>query len=144
MATKFPTVDTTAIPEVERYQIAKQRLNEFREANAPFFEAFAQLAHEYNEAVDEAERVVKSKKVSCGDFEIYQDATTFDPDAALELLGRKRFLECGGKEETVRKLSIDKKRMTMAIEANVIDPESAKLIRKVSPRYRKKGRVELP
>lgn len=134
---KFERMEPEEIPEVKRYMELKEQWEAFKAANKAFFDYAEPRMRELNEARDEAERVVKSKGVSCGPFEIYQSATTYNAEEMFNIFGREEFLKLGGSEERVVKYNVDKARVDLHIANGEIDEESAARIRKISPRYRK-------
>ncbi len=132
------------IPEVQAFIAAKERLDKFKQDNAQFFKWLEDLAGDYNDKLSEAVKVVRAKDVSCGPFDRFQEATTYDADAMYDLLGREKFLEYGGSEETVKKRGVDKKRVDMNIDNGNIDADMAKLIRKTSGKYRSVPELVVP
>jgi len=128
-------VPVTEIPEVVAFEETKSRLRAFREANKQFFEYLSGLLAEYNDNEDLAEAAVRARQVSCGDFELYQYSTRYDPDFMLARYGREQFLKMGGKIDMVQRVTLDEKRVDIHIESGAIAAEDAEQIRKKSPSY---------
>ena len=144
MTTKGKKLTVEEVPEVAAFLDVQRRYEEFKQANEAFFKYLGALATEYNEKLVEAERVVKAKQVSCGPFEIYQTATSYDAEEMFTILGRDEFLNCGGIEEKVTKRTVDKARVEMHIGSGRIQKDAADVIKKVSGRYRRLPGVEVP
>ena len=132
------------IPEVAAFVEVQERLKAFKETNKEFFDYLDTLSEEYNAKLHAASTVVRGKSVSCGPFDKFQTATKYDADELYSLLGRKKFLELGGKEELVKKYSLDKVRVEMYIKSGDIDEDVAKVVKKVSPRYRSIDEMKVP
>jgi hypothetical protein len=134
----------TTIPEVAALEQTKARMKAFIDSNPQFFQYWNGLLEEYNERVAAADKAVRAKQVSCGDFELYQYSTRYDAEYMYERFGRDKFLELGGKLETVQQRTVDKKRVDINIQAGKISPEDAQHIKKQSPTYHAPKPVELP
>jgi hypothetical protein len=128
-------VPINSIPEVDALEQTKQRIKKFMEDNAQFFEWWKELAEEYNDRLQAAEKAVRARQVSCGDIELGSFQTKYDWDYMYERYGRDEFLERGGKLETVQVKSGDKKRVDLQIESGKIAKEDAEHIRKQSPKF---------
>jgi hypothetical protein len=137
-------VPVTAIPEVAALEETKSRLRAFKSANKEFFEYLDGLLTEYNERLSTADKAVRAREVSCGDFELYQYSTRYDPDLMFNQYGRERFLALGGKLTTIQKVELDKKSVDIHIATGAIPEEEAKHIRKKSPSYHTPKPIELP
>jgi hypothetical protein len=138
------TVATNAVPEVEEFLKAFEALEQFKLANAIFMEALGQLSAQYNAALENAEKAVRSQGVSCGPFELYNYTTRYDTQRLYEELGREDFLKVGGKLETKTEYVVDKATLEMNIARNVIPAEVVEVVVKNSPTYHKPDKVVLP
>lgn len=123
------------LPEIQRLNVAKHNLEAIRAANAHFFETLRQHVEEYNSARAAAEKVVKAGKVSCGDFELYQQATKIDGQALHDAIGRDAFLRIGGSVATEVTYKIDKKRLEQAVAKKEIPKEVAEEVTTQEARY---------
>lgn len=133
-----------SIPEVAAFTETQARIRAFKESNPEFFRYWDELIADYNDKLTAADKVVRARGVSCGDWDRYQEATTYDAEYLYTRFGRESFLELGGKLETIEKRSVDKKRVDMAITAGRIPPEEAGQVKKVGPRYHAPNIVETP
>lgn len=138
------SVPVDSIPEVQRFVAEQERLRQFRQQNAQFFEYLSQLAKDYNEALAAARAACKQRDVSCGPIEKTSVKTTYDADVMYDLFGRDEFLELGGALETVQKRSLDKKRVDFNINSGRIDADRAALIRKTSSSYATNPEILIP
>lgn len=92
---------TSSLKEFDRFERAQEALEE---ALAPL----QPLIEEYNAALEEVDGAVRARGISVGDFKIVREYDEFNADKLYELVGRDKFLELGGAETLVRKLSVDK------------------------------------
>ncbi len=132
------------VPEVGRFESVKAKYEAFREANPEFFDYLGKLTEEYNTAREAAEKAVRQRGVSCGDFVLYQFATKFKPDELYSAMGHDKFLAVGGVVSTRTIYEVDKARVEAAIAAGDIPPNVADQVRIKEPRYKKPSKVELP
>lgn len=142
--TRHNDTPVETIPEVAAFQAVKARYEAFRQANPQFFDYLNVLQEEFNQTLEAAEKTVRARKVSCGDFELYQFSTTYKPEELLQAVGRERFLELGGKITTQTIYDIDKGRVDVAIERGDIPAEAAERVRVKSPKYHKPTKLVLP
>ena len=141
MQPKSKTIPEGQVPEVLRFLEAKERFDNLRAAYPEVFEQLSQITEEYNASLEAAEKMVRSKQVSCGPFVLFQTQTKYDAEKLYEEVGRDRFLEVGGTVKTVTTFEIDKARLESHIAANTIPPEVVAVIREVSPRYKKPEKI---
>ena len=128
-------VPAGSISEVAALEQTKERLKKFMADNAQLFEWLNQLIEEYNDRLQAADKAVRARQVSCGDFELGSFQTKYDWDYMYERYGRDEFLERGGKLETVQVKSGDKKRVDLQIDSGKIAVEDAEHIRKKTPKF---------
>jgi len=143
-AKKFNEVSVEEIPEVTRFAEVKAKYEAFKTANPEFFEYLNAVTEEYNSALEDAEKAVKSRQVSCGEFVLYQFATKYKPDILFQALGHDRFLAAGGVVQTKTVYEVDKTRVDSAIASGVIPPAVADQVRIKEARFYKPGKLELP
>lgn len=137
MPTPISTKNIADIPEVVSYEQAKQMLNNFKAANPKFCETLAQLAEQYNQCREAAEKAVKALNVSCGDFDLYQKADKVDGDKVLDALGRDLFVEIGGTIKAKNEAKITAKQLQLALARNAIEQELYDEVVTEEPRYHK-------
>jgi hypothetical protein len=143
-AAKLNEVPVDQIPEVAAYQDVKARYEAFKTANPEFFRFLSELQEEMNQKLEAAEKSVRAKKVSCGDFELFQFKTTYDAEELLQALGRDRFLEVGGTMTTQTVYGVDKARVEASIASGGIAQDVAERVRTKSPSYHKPTKLEIP
>jgi hypothetical protein len=123
------------VPEVATFEEAKQRLVDFKEKHAKVFHDFEMIVAKYNASLEQAEKVVRAKEVSCGPFELYQHQTKYDPVKLYEELGREDFLAMGGEIGKTTTYSIDKTNFETRVARGDIPQEVAEAVTAHSPRY---------
>lgn len=141
---KAETVDIGAIPEVVNFVDAQEALKEFREEHADVFAQLDQLVDRYNTSLEQAEKVCRAKAVSCGPFNLYQFTTKYDAEALYNAVGRDRFLELGGKIETITKYEVDRGKLEASIAQNKLDTGVVDRVRKETANFHKPDKVNLP
>ena len=129
------TVAVESIPEVATFQEAKRMLSTFKETNRNIFEEYELLVQQYNSKLEAADKVVRARKVTCGDWELYQQQTTYDVDALYDALGREQFLAVGGSLKTTTTRSLDKTKFNAAITRGDVPQKVVEVITSVSPKY---------
>jgi hypothetical protein len=128
-------VPIASIPEVDALEQVKSRMKQFVDSNAQLFEWWNELVEEYNDKLQAADKAVRARGVSCGDWSVGSYQTKYDWDYMYERYGRDEFLERGGKLETQQVKSGDKKRVDLQIDSGKMDPEDAGHIRKKTPKF---------
>lgn len=141
---KAPTVDIGEIPEVIEFVDAQEALQEFKQEHAAVFETLAQLTERYNASLEQADKVCRARQVSCGPFDLYQFSTKYDAEALYNAVGRDKFLELGGKIDTVTAFSVDKGKLEACIAQRKIESDVVDRVRKETPNYHKPEKVQLP
>lgn len=130
--------------EVTDYLRARERLEAFKARHPELWEELSTLTEEYNAARDGADRVVRDRNIEAPGFQKISVTTAYDADALYESLGPEEFLRVGGTSESVRKFSVDKKRIEAAIATGQIDEKTVARVRKITPRYHTPKKLELP
>jgi hypothetical protein len=128
-------VPRESVPEVAAFEEAAAQLAQFRAANQQVFDEYEERARDLNQKMQAADKVVRSKQVSCGSWEWYQTQVSYDADALYEALGREKFMQVGGKLQTTTKRSVDKTKVEAAIARKDIPQKVVEHIKKESPRY---------
>jgi hypothetical protein len=141
---KYNEVVANEVPEVLHFQGVKAKYEAFRAANPDFFTYLDTLTEEYNTAWEAAEKAVRAKGVSCGDFVLYQYATKYKPYELFSAMGHDKFLAVGGVVSTRTIYDVDKTRVDSAIASGDIPPAVASQIRTQEARYKKPSKLELP
>ena len=141
---RFNDVPVETVAEVAAFEEVKARLRAFRESNPAFFKYLEPLIEEYNTKQEAAEKVVRAKQVSCGDFHQYQRYVQYDTKALRDALGRDAFLAVGGSETTVTKYDIDKTRFEVAAKSGQVPQNVLQQATKVTTRYHMPEKIKLP
>lgn len=136
MSKKAKQIEVTDIPEVVAFVDADARVKDFREQYADVFEAYGKLVQERNQALENAEKVVRAHEVTCGPFDLFQYQTTYDAQKFFEAVGRDQFLKLGGEVKTVPQYSIDKKAFDAYAAQKKIAPSVVEQVVSVSPKYK--------
>jgi len=147
MASKKPPIalkPASEVPEVQAWEDVKAKLTAFKDANPQFFQYLESLIEEYNIKLQAAEKAVRDRHISCGEFELYQFTTRYDANALFQALGHEKFLQVGGKVETRTIYDVDKARVDASIASHTISPEIAEQIRTKSPNYHKPDPARIP
>lgn len=137
-------VPVEQIPEVAAFAEVQARYRAYREANPEFFNYLDALAEEYNEKRQAADKAVRAREVTCGEFTLYQYQTKYDAEAAFSALGESEFLKAGGKVSTVTVHELDRARFDAAVANGQVPKEIAESVIKKSPRYKKPDPIDIP
>lgn len=140
---KAKRVPTSEIPEVEAALDLKQELDALRVDHPEVFMKYTDLVERYNAAIEVAEKVVRTKELSCGPFDNYAVRTTYDPQKMFDELGEELFLECGGKSKTVTVLEVDAKAVEAAIAKRLIPEDSVDEFMNVQRSYHAPKKITL-
>ena len=133
---KTKEVDPRDIPEVVDFIDADGKLKDFREQYADVFEQYNKLVEERNTKLENAEKVVRAHKVTCGPFVLYQYQTKFNAQAFFDAVGREDFLKLGGEIKTVPQYSVDKKQFEAFAAQKKIAQSVIDVVVEISPRYK--------
>lgn len=144
MGKKLNEVPVHTIPEVAAYEEVEARYQKFREDNPEYFKFLDALEEELNQKLEAADKAVRAAKVSCGKFELYKYATKYNAEELFTALGRKKFLEVGGKIQTRTVYDVDKARIDQAIKNGDIRPAVAGRAIVTSPNYHKPKGISIP
>lgn len=141
---KDNSMPVSEIPEVQAFEEVKRRLEAFKEANPEFFKFLSELSEEFNNKLEAATMATKSKQVSCGDFVLYQWATSYNAELLYQALGHEKFLSVGGMVKTVTDYSVDKARIQSSINSGVVPKDIAEAAVTKSPRFHKPDKLIVP
>lgn len=138
-----PRMSPEQVPEVENFLHAQERLEHLRQQYPQVFQELQAIAEEYNARLEEADKAVRGKQISCGPFDLYQTQTTYDAEKLFEEMGRENFLKVGGSLKTVTEYTVDKGRVDAAIAANIIPQEVVKIFTKTTPKFHKPDKISI-
>jgi hypothetical protein len=105
------------------------------------FMQYNDLVDRYNAVLEEAEKDVRTKGVSCGEFENYSTSVKYNPDKMFEELGEEMFLANGGTMNTKTVYEVDPKKVEAAIAGKTIPEECVDNFREVRRNYRKPSKL---
>lgn len=131
---KVPISD---IPEVQEFVDLDTELQQFKAAHHDVFMPYADLVDRRNTALEAAEKVVRSRGVTCGPFINHSTRVTYNAEKMIEELGEDLFFELGGQIVQKPEYTIDKEALEKAIATKKIPAESLEYFRTESPAYRK-------
>lgn len=140
--TKTERVPESEIREVQDFLEVQAKVQRLKESFPEVFDTLNQLSQEYNAALEAADKKVRALGVSCGPFDCYQTATSYDADKLYEELGKDEFLRVGGVIKTVTKYDVDKAKLEAHITSNSVPTEVVDVVKTVSPRYKKPSKIE--
>lgn len=140
---KTKITDPRDIPEVVEFINAEEKLKEFRDQFHDVFEMYDKLVEDRNSKLENAEKVVRAHRVTCGPFVLYQYQTTYNAQTFFDAVGREEFLKLGGAIETVPQYSIDKKAFEAFVAQRKIPPSVVEQVVSVSPRYHCPAKLSL-
>lgn len=141
---RFNETPVAEIPEVSSFERLQEEYQAFRKANPEFFKYLEALAERYNSALEAADKAVRARQISCGDFALYQIATKYNADILFQGMGHDRALAVGGIASTRTVYEVDKTRVEASIASGAIPPAIADQVKKQEPRYKKPSKLELP
>lgn len=142
----MPTKDKSVlsvdeVPEVQHFMEVQSKIERLKEAYPEVFEKLGELAADYNQALEAADKVLRAKKASCGPFTLSSVAVTYDAEKLHEELGRAEFLKVGGQIKTVTKYDVDKAKFEAHSTSGIVPNEVIESVRTVSPRYKKPEKI---
>ena len=138
-----PRKELSEIPEVQALAEVQDQLLGLMEAHSEVFEQYAILVEDYNTKLEQAEKVVRAARVSCGPFDLYQWTTKSDPELLLNNVGKEKFLEMGGQvlpQPDV--LKIDTSRFSLSAAWGQVPEELAKKVVWKEPKYHKPEKLK--
>jgi hypothetical protein len=143
MGQKTKQVPEDQIPAVKHLLEVKKKLDDLKEGYPEVFERLGELAQDYNQALEAAEKVVRGQQVSCGPFNLFQWRTTYDAEKLYEELGKDEFLKVGGKIQTVTTYDLDKAKLEAHITSGTIPNEVVDVVKKTTPSYKKPEKISV-
>jgi hypothetical protein len=139
------TVPVSKIPEVASFTKIREELESFKRNNPEFFEELGSLVERYNAALDAADKAVRAKQISCGDFRLMSKPTVYyDAEKLYEELGDELFVAFGGAIRQVTEYTVEKSVLESHIARGAIPQNIIKDIKSTRCRYDKPEKVVLP
>src|SRR6185503_2671324 len=112
---KGKRVPISEISAVQQLADLKVEIDTLKAEHPDVFMKYADLVDRYNTVLEEAEKEVRSKAVSCGEFDNYSTSVKFDANKMFEELGEDMFLASGGTMATKAVYEVDPKKVEAAI-----------------------------
>lgn len=139
------SVPVSSIPEVGAFTKIQRELETFKKNNPEFFEELNSIVERYNAALDLADKAVRAKQVSCGDFQLMSRPTVYyDAEKLCEELGEEAFIALGGTVKQVPEYAVEKHVLESNIVRGIIPDDIVKRTRTVRCRYDKPEKLNLP
>lgn len=123
------------IPAVQELTDLKMEIDALKTEHADVFMQYSDLVDRYNAKLEEAEKEVRAKGVSCGAFDNYSVSVKYNPTKMFDELGEEMFLRTGGVMGTVTEYKVDPRRVEAAIASGEIPDECVDNIREVRRNY---------
>lgn len=130
-------VPPSEIPEVEAFLEMDGQIQSLKENYPGVFDELKELAEKRNTLLEAADKAVRARGVTCGPFNQFQTATSYDAEKFLDAVGREDFLKLGGSIENVPQYSINKDTFNALAAQGKIPQEVVNVVKKESPRYKK-------
>ena len=138
------TVSPEEIPEVQNLLAAEKEIAELISENPEFYRRLQELVEERNTLLQAAEKVVRSKGVTCGPFMKHSETLDINVEKLFDELGPDTFKEVGGYTETVTAYKIDRTRFTSHLDAGHIPEEIKESCTAPKLSYKKPDAYKLP
>src|SRR5512138_2663899 len=133
------------LPEIVSFENSKKELEEFTREHAAVLKQLRVLAARYNAALQAADKVIRSRKVSFRDWRLLGRPTiTIDAKKYYEEMGRDFCLQHGGKTIPAEDLELDKAKVEAAYAQGLIPKDVYERIRHESPKYKKPEELDVP
>lgn len=129
------------VESVQKMADLKVEIDALKAEYPEVFMKYADLVDRYNTALEEAEKEVRAKAVSCGDFDNYSTSVKFDPVKMFEELGEDMFLASGGTMSNKTVYEVDPKKVEAAIANGTVPEECVDNFRDVRRNYRKPSKL---
>lgn len=144
MSTK--KIDPDEIEEVREFMEAEQMLRSFMEQNAGIFQRYEELAGQYNQRRQAADKIIRAKDVSCGPWIRYSQQVKIDWKALYDYLegDKDKFMSIGGKIGRITQYTGDAKELEVRITAGEIPEDDTAHFRTISPRYKWPNAITMP
>lgn len=138
---KGKRLPVSEIESVQKLADLKMEIDSLKAEFPDVFMKYADLVDRYNTVLEEAEKEVRSKAVSCGDFDNYSTSVKFDPAKMFDELGEDMFIAAGGTMSNKIVYEVDAKKVEAAIAAGTIPEECVDNFREVRRNYRKPAKL---
>lgn len=138
---KGKRVPISEIESVQKLADLKMEIDGLKAEHPDIFMTYADLVDRYNTVLEEAEKEVRSKAVSCGEFDNYSTSVKYDADKMFEELGEEMFLQSGGSMSTKTVYEVDPKKADAAIANGTVPEDCVDNFRNVRRNYRKPDKL---
>lgn len=140
---KGKRVPIAEIEAVQRLADLKMEIEALKAENPQLFIQYRDLVDRYNATLEEAEKEVRTRGVSCGDFDNYSASVKYNPDKMFEELGEDMFLSNGGSMDTKVVYEVDPAKVEAAIANGAIPEECVDNFREVRRNYHKPSKINV-
>ena len=124
------------IPEVREYLETVETIEVFRREHKKVFEQYDELIEQHNQRLEAADKTVRAREISSGPFVRTREQPIYDAKAFYDAVGQDKFLNHGGRINTVVQYEIDKEKVGRDIAAGKIDPHVVDIFRTLRPYYK--------
>lgn len=128
-------ISSDEIYQVREFEEALAQLENYKKKHAQVFHNYNEMIEEANQKRQVADKIVRSKGVSCGPWRLYNQTTNYDPVKLYEMMGREDFLKVGGQLKTITEYDLDKSLVSAAISQQLIPKKVADQITTKTLRY---------
>lgn len=137
-------VPIAEVPEVQILEQTMRRIESLKAAHPEIFDELAELVDKYNTHLDEANKAIESKQVSCGPFENISSSTRYDAEKMYDMVGEQDFLKWGGIMRKTTVYELDKTQVERHISCGDIPDECIEEFRTVQRSWRRPKKIVLP
>jgi hypothetical protein len=145
---RAPDIQTVApdlIPEVETFLVYLRKYEAWKRRHPEAATELLELADKYNPTLAAAAKVVRTRRVACGPFDLYQWRRDDDGDALYAAVGRQKFTASGGVLiRTAETYKIDRERFDARVAAGKVTGAVAKEVVSFAPCFHQPPEIALP
>jgi len=138
---KGKRVPIAEIDSVQKLADLKMEIDGLKAEHPEVFMKYADLVDRYNTVLEEAEKEVRARGVSCGDFDNYSTSVKFDAVKMFEELGEDMFIAAGGIMNKKTVYEVDPKKVEAAIANGTVPEDCVDNFREVRRNYRKPDKL---
>ncbi len=140
------STSTSEIPEVAEFEEADHMLRTFMEEHKDVFHRYEQLAGQYNQRRQAADKAVRAADVTCGPWNRFSQQIKINWKGLYDYLGgdKEKFMSVGGSISRVTQYTGSREELEVRIASGEIPEEEAEAFRTISGRYKKPDAITLP
>lgn len=141
---RITSLDPQDVPEVAEYMEVEKQLDSWKAAYPGAYEELREIIEARNTALENADKAIRAKEVSCGPFTLLHYTVHVDENALYDAVGKDEFLKIGGAIQTVQKFTVDKKAFDTAIVQKKVPASVVTAVVTHRPSFKNPKAVELP